>query len=501
MSARPGWVYLVGAGPGDPGLITRRGLELLGSCDVVLYDRLVAPSLLDEVRAGAEIVFVGKAPGETHSRQVVSDALLVARAREGKSVVRLKGGDPFVFGRGGEEALLLSSSDVPFEVVPGVTSAIAVPAYAGIPVTHRGASASFVVLTGREETETAAPEALTIGADTIVLLMGVAALERTAARLIDGGRDAREPAAAIAWGTTGRQRVVVGELGTIAAFVREQGLSAPATTVIGPIVALRDRLAWFERRPLIGRTVAVTRARHQASQLARQLETLGADVVALPLIDIAVPETWEPLDGAIKALAHGDYSWVLFASVNAVDAVRERLGQAEIDARAFAGCRIAAVGSATSAALANLGLHPDLVAEPSTAVAAAAAIGKGTGRVLFPRVADAPNEPVKLLHDSGWVVDEVAAYRNVPGHPDEAAVARVREGEVDVVAFTSPSTVDNFVTLVGPVALLKDVAVVSIGPSTTAAAAAQGIDVAATARPHDVAGLVDAIVAVATTAG
>ncbi|HWC15185.1 MAG TPA: uroporphyrinogen-III C-methyltransferase [Actinomycetota bacterium] len=501
MSARPGWVYLVGAGPGDPGLITRRGLELLGSCDVVLYDRLVAPSLLEEARAGAEIVFVGKTPGETHSRQVVSDALLVTRPRAGRSVVRLKGGDPFVFGRGGEEALLLSSSDIPFEVVPGVSSAIAVPAYAGIPVTHRGASASFVVLTGREETETAAPEALTIGADTIVLLMGVAALERTAARLIDGGRDVREPAAAIAWGTTGRQQVVVGDLGTIAGLVREQRLPAPATTVIGSVVGLRERLAWFERRPLLGRTVAVTRPRRQAAQLVQQLEGLGAEVVALPLIEIAGPETWEPLDAAIKALAHGDYDWALFSSVNAVNALRERLERAGVDARAFAGCRIAAVGSATSAALAELGLRPDLVAEPSTAVAAAAAIGEGTGRVLLPRVAGAPDEPPALLRASGWVVDDVVAYRNVPGHPDEAAVARVRDREVGIVTFTSRSTVDNFVTLVGPATLLKDVTVVSIGPSTTSAAAAQGIDVAATAQPHDVGGLVEAIVAVATTTG
>lgn len=501
MTATAGTVYLVGAGPGDPGLITVRGLELLRACDVVLYDRLVSPQLLSEARPGAELVFVGKRPGEAHSRQVVSDALLVTRAREGKSVVRLKGGDPFVFGRGAEEALLLRDASIPFEVVPGVSSAIAAPAYAGIPVTHRGLSSSFVVLTAREE-GAVEPDAaaMTVGAETVVLLMGVSALASTTRRLIEAGRSRAEPAATIEWATTGRQRVVVADLGSIADRAAAEGLSPPATTIVGPVVALRERLRWFEDRPLLGRSVVVTRPAAQARELVAALTDLGADVVELPLIAIADPSSYEDLDRAIKSLA--GYDWVLFSSVNVVERFFARMDVAGADARAFADARIGAVGARTAHALAHHGLRADLVPDASTGSALAVALGDGSGAVLLPRVEDAPGKPRDALAARGWTVDEVAVYANIPGRPSPDAIERVRSGDVDIVTFTSASVVRNFSAVVGtPDPFEGFPAVVCIGPATAAAARAEGLRVTAVAEPHDGVGLVAAVLAVATDGG
>jgi uroporphyrinogen III methyltransferase / synthase len=499
MSARPGTVYLVGAGPGDPGLITRRGLELLRTCDVVLYDRLVSPDLLHEAPAHAERVFVGKRPGETHSRQVVSDALLVSKAREGKSVVRLKGGDPFVFGRGAEEGLLLRAADIPFEVVPGVSSAVAVPAYAGIPVTHRGLASSFVVLTGREESEEPDPGGpLTVTADTMVLLMGVSALEVATRRLIEAGRPADEPAATIEWGTTGKQRVLVADLGTIAERARAQGFSPPSTTVIGRVVELRAQLAWFEVRPLLGYRIVITRPIGQSVELASWLTELGADVVRLPLVDIGEPSSLGPLQAAADALAAGNYEWVLFASTNAVARFFDQLALLKLDARAFAGTKIGAVGRETARALEDRSVRADLVPERSTAAELVARLGPGTGKVLFPRVEGGPREAVDALIAQGWEVDDVPAYSNVPAAPDPTQVELVRGGHVDIVTFTSASTARNFVQLVGrPEELERVPRFVCIGPSTAAAASEMGLEVAAIAEPHDAEGLVAAVLSVA----
>ena len=498
MTARPGTVYLVGAGPGDPGLITVRGLELLKTCDVVLYDRLVSPRLLEEAHARAEKVFVGKRAGETHSRQVVADALLVSKAHEGKSVVRLKGGDPFVFGRGGEEAALLRDASVPFEIVPGVTSAVAVPAYAGIPVTHRGMSASFVVLTAREEggeIEADVSE-LSVGAETIVLLMGVAALDKIARRLMDSGRDPGEPAAAIEWGSTSRQRVITADLATIAERAVQEGLKPPVTTVIGPVVSLRESLAWFENRPLLGRSVAVTRPPGQSKELIDRLAALGADVVSLPLIDITDPASWDGADTAVNHLANGDYSWVVFASTNAVERFFDRVVAKGFDARAFSGSKVAAVGSRTAHALSHRGIRADLVPERFEGQELVEALGAGSGKVLFPRVANGPREPVEALEDQGWQVDDVAVYSNVPGAPEQGAIDRVEAGEVDIITLTSASTARNLTSIVKDIA---GTAVVCIGPSTAAEAAARGIDAAAIADPHDTDGLVDAVLSIART--
>jgi len=497
MTADAGTVYLVGAGPGDPGLITVRGLELLRSCDVVLYDRLVSPRLLDEA-GSAEKIFVGKRPGETHSRQVVSDALLVSKAHEGKSVVRLKGGDPFVFGRGAEEAALLRDSSIPFEIVPGVSSAIAVPAYAGIPVTHRGVAASFVVLTAREEGgEIEADVAeLSVGAETIVLLMGVAALDKIARRLIDSGREPAEPAAAIEWGTTSKQRVVVADLATIARRASEEGLKPPVTTVIGRVVSLRDSLAWFEDRPLLGRSVAVTRPRGQAQDLSRKLAHLGADVVSLPLIEIADPTSWQGADDAVRGLSEGRYEWVVFASANAVERFFARVLEKGLDARAFAASKVAAVGARTAHALSHRGLRPDLVPTTFEGSALIEALGPGTGRVLFPRVEAGPTEPVDALASNGWQVDDVAVYANVPGAPDKSALDRVEAEDVDIVTLTSASTARNLAPILGD---LSRAAVVCIGPATAAEARAQGIEVAGVAEPHDTEGLIEAVLSIART--
>ena len=498
MTARAGTAYLVGAGPGDPGLITVRGLDLLKTCDVVLYDRLVSMQLLDEARPDAEKVFVGKKPGETHSRQVVSDALLVSKAKEGKSVVRLKGGDPFVFGRGGEEAALLRDASVPFEVVPGVTSATAVPAYAGIPVTHRGMSASFVVLTAREEggeVEADVTE-LTVGAETVVLLMGLAALDKVTRRLVEAGRDPREPAAAIEWGSTGRQRVVVADLGTIAEAVAREGLKAPATTVVGQVVSLRDSLAWFEARPLFGRSIAVTRPRGQSSGLIARLTELGADVVPLPLIDIGEPSSWSGADRAVKSLISGSYDWVIFASANAVESFFRRVTSAGHDARAFATTKIAAVGDRTAHALSHRGLRADLVPARFESSELVDAMGPGSGTVLSPRVQDGPPDAVKALEDMGWQLDDVAVYSNLPGSPSEAAIQRVTAGEVDIITLTSASTARNLSSVVGDIGTTS---VVCIGPSTAEAARAHGIQVAAVAERHDTDGLIEAVLGIART--
>jgi uroporphyrinogen III methyltransferase / synthase len=491
-----GKVWLVGAGPGDPGLITRRGLEVLQSCDVVLYDRLVPQALLEEAPAGAERVFVGKKPGETHSRQVIADALLIQRAQAGARVVRLKGGDPFVFGRGGEEALLLAQAAIPFEVVPGVSSAVAVPAYAGIPVTHRGVSGSFVVLTGRDVAgEPQQKWGATAGVDTIVLLMGASGLDGAARHLIAAGKDAATPAAVIEWGTTAVQRTVVAPLGSIAQAAAEAEIKPPATTVVGDVVRLRDAIAWFENRPLFGLRVVVTRAPPQASRLSARLAADGAHVIEAATIRIEDPDSFDELDAALASL--GDYDWVVFASVNSVERAFARLDVAGRDSRAFASAAIAAVGDSTAAALRARGIRADLVPETFTGTALATALGGGAGRLLFPRAADAPRALFDALEGAGWKVNEVAAYRNVPADRSAPGMAEVVAGRFDVATFTSASTVRNLAAIASPDELGLGAAgprgVACIGPVTAEAARASGFRVDVVAEPHTIDGLVAAI--------
>ena len=346
MNATQGKVYLVGAGPGDPGLITVRGLDLIRRADVVVYDRLVNRRLLSSAPAQAEQVFAGKSPeGAAMDQEAIND-LLVREARAGKMVVRLKGGDPFVFGRGGEEAQALARHGIEFEVVPGITSAIAVPAYAGIPVTHRDVSSSFTVITGHEDPSKELSNLdwgkIAGGAGTLIILMGISRLEATVQKLIEHGLAKDTPAVSTEWGTEYQQRTVEGDLGDIVQRARAAGLGAPAVTVVGAVVRLRDSLRWFDKKPLFGKRVLVTRARAQAGALSGLLEEAGAVVSEVPSIEIQDPEDWGPMDEAVARLA--DYSWVVFTSVNAVDSLFHRLGRAGMDARSMAGVRVCAIG-------------------------------------------------------------------------------------------------------------------------------------------------------------
>ncbi|MGH2736773.1 MAG: uroporphyrinogen-III C-methyltransferase [Actinomycetota bacterium] len=501
--AVPGRVYLVGAGPGDPELITVRGLDLLRSCDVVLYDRLVPPELLDEAPDAAERIFVGKQPGQAHSRQIVADALMIDKARARKSIVRLKGGDPFVFGRGGEELELLAEAGVGFEVVPGVTSAVAAGTYAGIPVTHRGVAASFAVVTANEEAEGRINWAdLATGPDTLVLMMGVKSLRSVAARLIEHGRAPETPAAMVEWASLPRQRTVTATLETIAGRIEEAGLKSPATTIVGDVVGLRAKIAWFERRPLQGLRVVVTRARHQALSLGRTLQARGARVAYFPVIEIGDPSSFEEVDLAVKKLSDGLYSWVVFTSANGITKFFERVVAAGGDARIFARSKVAAVGSTSAGVLADYGLRADFVPEKFTGEELAKSMDRGTGRVLLPRVEGAPDDVPKILKVAGMTPEDCPTYSNRPANPDTPEAQTVREGKFDVVTFASASAVDNFIAVAGePDDLGLDKSsdglrfVACIGPKTAERARERGLRVDVVPEVHTAEGLADALAA------
>jgi uroporphyrinogen III methyltransferase/synthase len=502
--ARAGWVYLVGAGPGDPGLITRRGLDLLRSCDVVLYDRLTSPALVEEAPDGAERVYVGKDPEGRIRPQGEIDALTVAAARADKRVVRLKGGDPYVFGRGADEAQALAAAGIPFEVVPGVSSAVAVPSYAGVPLTHGGIASSFAVLTAHEtgartgRDERFAKVASSV--DTVVILMGARTLRDSLDRLIAAGRAPDEPAAMIQWGSTARQRTAVATLETLADVVERERIGPPSIVVIGEVVKMRDALAWFEKRPLFGRRIVVTRAPHQAAGLADRLLDLGADVMFCPVIRIIDPASWEPLDTAIKKLAEGLYAWVVFPSVNSVERFFARMRMLGTDARAFGRTKVAAVGPTTASLLRDNGIAPDLVPETFTGDVIAESLGRGSSPVLIPRVAGAPRDLLRILERSGWLPDEVETYRNVRLRPPDSEGEQVKAGKFDAVTFTSASTVRHFAEVVAPPADLglaeggeATRLVACIGPKTADQARSLGFRVDVVAEEHTAQGLVEAL--------
>jgi uroporphyrinogen III methyltransferase/synthase len=479
-------VYLVGAGPGDPGLLTLRGAEVLRRADVVVYDRLSVASLLDLAPPGAERISVGKAPGHPSLPQEEINALLVERGKAGLEVVRLKGGDPFVFARGGEEAAALLEAGVAFEVVPGITSALGVPAYAGVPVTQRGVSSAFTVVTGHEGTG-AVPgidwEALARVGGTIVVLMGAATRGVVAERLLAGGLSPDTPVAAVTWGTRPDQRSLRTTLGRLG----EEVVEAPAVIVIGA-VAEAD-LRWYEDRPLFGRRVVVTRAREQASELVERLAELGAETVELPVIEIG-----EPADGGVAlsraAAAAASYDWVAFTSANAVERFFAALEAGGGDARSLAGPRVAAIGPGTAAALATRGVRADLVPDHYVAEAVVDAFPDGPGRVLLPRAAVARDALPAGLAAKRWEVDVVEAYRTRLGVPTPEALASA--GGADAVTFTSSSTVSNFLQVAGRERVPPVVA--CIGPVTAATAEAAGLDVSVVAEEHTIEGLVRALV-------
>jgi uroporphyrinogen III methyltransferase / synthase len=479
-------VYLVGAGPGDPGLLTVRGAEVLRTAEVVIHDRLADASLLDLAPASARRIDVGKAPGGPVRQEEIND-LLVSEARAGRRVVRLKGGDPFVFGRGGEEAEALRTAGLSFEVVPGVTSAVAVPAYAGVPVTHRGLSTSFTVVTGHSrhavdrETDW---EALAAVGGTIVVLMGVAHRDAIAARLMAGGLPADTPVLGVHWGTRPEQRSVrvrLDQLGTTP-------LEPPVTLVIGAVAGLD--LSWYEARPLFGRRVVVTRARTQASILSERLRELGARPVEVPTIEFAAPaDEGAGLQRSAAGVAEGRYEWVVFTSANAVDALMEHVP----DARWLGSTSIAAVGPATASALARYRLIPDLVPDHQLADGLVEAFPdppEEGASVLFPRAAEGRDVLVAGLAAAGWQVDLVEAYRTLPAAVSSEMMAAV--AGADAACFTASSTVTGFLSAFGPAAVPP--VVVCIGPVTAATARDAGIRVAAVAASHTIDGLVAALV-------
>jgi uroporphyrinogen III methyltransferase/synthase len=485
-------VYLVGAGPGDPGLLTVRGAAVLASADVVVYDRLSVSSLLDLAPAAAERISVGKAPGAHEMAQEDINALLVERGKAGQAVVRLKGGDPFVFARGGEEAAALRDAGVDFEVVPGVTSAIAVPAYAGIPVTLRHSSTSFTVVTGHEDPAVGGAEgtvdwdAVARVGGTIVVLMGAARIASIAEKLIAAGRSPSTPVAAVTWGTRPQQRTVRATLATIAA----QPIDAPATIVIGEVAA--EDLTWFERRPLFGRTVVVTRAREQASALTSALVASGADVVELPAIEIVDPDDGgAALRDAARQTAAGAYDWAVLTSANGarryLDALR--------DARDLGGVHVAAIGPGTADVLAGRGVVADLVPDRFVAEALLDAFpdpgAVGTGHVLLARAAVARDVLPEGLRAKGWDVDVVDAYKTVAAQPTAAQLEAA--ARADAITFTSSSTVERYLEVAGADRVPPVVA--CIGPITAATARHHGLDVTVEADVHTVGGLVDALTA------
>lgn len=499
-NAERGKVYLVGAGPGDPKLMTIRGAELLSRADVVINDRLASPRLLKHTRPDAEIVYAGKSSHDHYLSQDEIIRVMIDRATRGKTVVRLKGGDPFVFGRGGEEAVALAEAGIDFEIVPGVSSAIAVPAYAGIPITSRNYASSFGVVTGHEAPGKAESDIrwdkLATGLDTIVFLMGVENLPAIVEELVKNGRNANTPVAVIRWGTHPNQQTVVGTLADIVEKCREAGVTAPAVTVVGAVVGLRETIAWFEKRPLFGRRVIVTRARGQASRLTERLEELGAEVDEFPVIEFRPPADHSHVDAAIRDLARFD--WIIFTSANGVEWFVKRLLETGGDIRAMGRAKIAAIGPATAAALKDLRLRVDYV--PSEYVAEAVVrefpeepAGKS---VLIPRASQARDELPKGLAAMGANVSVVSVYETVTDTScAEEIKSRLAEGLVDIITFTSASTVGSFMAIAGDMKIPERAVIACIGPITAEAARAHGLVPSVVAEEYTIDGLVRELVA------
>ena len=498
-------IYLVGSGPGDPGLFTLKGVRCMREADAVVYDRLAPESLLAHARPDAERIYVGKKPGAPTMSQEDINALLVDLGRAGKTVVRLKGGDPYIFGRGGEEALDLIEAGVPFEVVPGVTSGVAAPAYAGIPVTHRRVSTSVAFITGHEDPTKSQQDVdwskVANGADTLVLYMGIGRLKEISQELISAGRTLETPVACVRWGTRPEQQTVTGTLGDIAEKVERAKLKPPAITVVGDVVALREMgLDWYERRPLFGRHVVVTRARAQAGELSQQLEALGAEVYEFPTIEIQPPEDFGSLDEAIRSL--DSFGWLIFTSVNGVDAFLERLSHHDLDLRSIPrAAKVAAIGPATAQRVREAGLRVDVIPKEYRAEALLEEFSGDSlsgKRILIPRAKVAREVLPEKLREAGAEVVVPPAYQSVPSAEGKDELAkRLGSGEVDCVTFTASSTVENFVAAFGEeeaVRLLQGTRVACIGPITADTARKHGVEVGIEAGEYTIPGLVEAVV-------
>ena len=470
---------------------------MLRGADVVVYDRLGAGALIGFARADAKMIYVGKQPKQHTKTQAEITRILVQEARAGRSVVRLKGGDPFVFGRGGEEAEALAEAGIPFEVVPGITSAIAGPAAAGIPVTHRDAAASVAIATAHEAPGKAGSRIdwrALAGADTAVLLMGVERLAGVARALIDAGKPASTPAAVIQDATLPTMRTVTAPLSKIASVAERAGIRPPAITVVGDVVSLRDVLGGWDTRPLSGKRVLVTRTREQASELSAILSELGAEVIEAPAIRVEPPSSFGSVDKAVTRLANGEYAWVVFTSANGVRAFASRLRAAGLDARAFSSTNVAAVGPGTAETLGAIGIVPDLIPPSFTTEAVGTAFPRGKGRVLLARADKVEPGLDDVIAAKGWTVERLVAYR-LKGQTSMARDVRkaILEGEIDVLTFASGGTVRAFMKLLKgkPPAKTR---VVCIGPVTAKAARAAGLRVSAVAGIHTIPGLVAALV-------
>jgi uroporphyrinogen III methyltransferase/synthase len=506
MVHRPstGKVYLVGAGPGDPKLLTLRGKECLEQAEVILYDYLANPALLAHASDQAERVYVGRRGRGKYPAQEEINRLLIERAREGKTVVRLKGGDPFVFGRGGEEAEALASAGVEFEVVPGVTAAIAAPAYAGIPVTHRTLASTVTFVTGHEDPGKSSTGVewprLATSHGTLVFLMGMKNLPSIVANLTAEGRPSSTPAAIIRWGTRAAQQTVVGTLADIVGKAEAANMEPPTVIVVGDVVGLRRQLNWFEQRPLFGKRILMTRAKEQAVELAEQLASYGAEPVEAPTIQIVSPVDWAPVDRAIRTI--GTYGWVIFTSVNGVAKFMTRLGTNGMDARCLAGKRICCIGPRTAQELAKFGVRADIVPADYQAEGVLAAVGTqglATARILIPRAEVARELLPDELRAQGAHVDVVSVYRTIIPDADAGGWhQQLVDRQIHAVTFTSSSTVRNFIEILGGVEqarpLVQSVTVACIGPITAKTAEEYGLTVSVMPGENTIPALVDSIV-------
>ncbi|UCH50498.1 MAG: uroporphyrinogen-III C-methyltransferase [Chloroflexota bacterium] len=495
-----GKVYLVGAGPGDPALITVKGMECLRKADVVIYDRLIDDSLLEEASPGAEKMYVGKGRGCHAMEQKEISLLIVSKAREGNTVVRLKGGDPFVLGRGGEEAEILAANQIPFEVVPGISSAYAVPAYAGIPVTHRSLASSFTVITGHEDPEkdksSIAWDKLSTGSDTLIFLMGMGNLAQIVNQLIQNGRQPSTPVAVISQGTSPKQRTISGTLKDIVPKAKQENFEPPAVIVVGDVVKLREQLRWFDNLPLFGKRILVTRAEHQAKELSQLLLSRGASPVGMPVIEISPPRSWRELDRAVRNLK--SYRWVVFTSVNAVDIFWKRLYALQLDSRWLADTKIGTIGPATAAALEERGVHPDYVPKIYTSQGFLAGLKRNDiagCKVLLPRADIADNEISDGLARFGAEINQVTAYRTITAAKSNSqAKQMLLRGEIDVITFTSASTVSSLLAILGQKwEIIRKARLACIGPKTAAVLTQKGIKADIVAQEHDIPGLVAAL--------
>ncbi|TYT76173.1 uroporphyrinogen-III C-methyltransferase [Desulfobotulus mexicanus] len=499
----PGKVYLVGAGPGDPGLFTLKGRDCMARAGVIIYDYLAAPALLALAAPDAECIYVGKKGGDHTLSQEGINQLIVDKARTGRTVVRLKGGDPFIFGRGGEEAEVLKAEGIPFEIVPGVTAGIAASAYAGIPLTHRKMTATLAFVTGHEdptkEDSRIDWEALSRGIGTLVFYMGVKNLPLITKQLLKYGRNPETPVALIRWGSTSQQQTVTGTLATIEEEVRRVGLKAPAIIVVGEVVELRSTLAWFEKeRPLLGRRILVTRAREQASDLIAQLTQLGAHCIEMPTIRVVPPEDMSDMDAAIDRL--GEYDWLVFTSVNGVKYFFKRLFDRGLDVRALHRVKTACIGPVTAERLLDYGIRCDILPENYRAESVVDAFRKekmSGVRVLLPRAAEARSVLPDSLREMGAHMDEVTAYVTLPVKDQaEELIALLEKEGADMVTFTSSSTVKNFRSLIPDEHfgnLIQKLKVASIGPITSDTARELGFHVDTEALEYTIPGLVQAI--------